>query len=75
VSQRPSTRDVWVEAFAQRLDLDPPTPEEAEALLELAAIAAHASERTAAPIACWLGGRSGEALGRLKEIAEEVGER
>ena len=44
-------------------------------LLGLAAVAAHASERTAAPLACWLAGRSEMSLERLKEVAEEVGER
>lgn len=37
----------------------PPTPEEFEALLGLAATAAHASERIAAPVACWLSAKAG----------------
>jgi hypothetical protein len=68
-------RDEWSAAFAGRIGVDPPAPEEVDALLELAAIAAHASERTAAPLACWLGGRSGESLERLKGIAEGIGGR
>ena len=36
---------------------------------ELAAEAAHSSERTAAPIACWIAGRSGKQLTELVEVA------
>jgi hypothetical protein len=69
------TRDEWVKEFACEIGIDPPTGEEIDGLLELAAEAAHASERTAAPLACWLAGRSGMSLERLKEVAEGVGER
>lgn len=69
------TRDEWIAKFAGEIGIDPPTPQEIDALLELAAEAAHASERTAAPLACWLAGHSGMSLQRLKEVAEEVGER
>ena len=51
------TRDEWLRAFCERLGVDPPTAEEEEPLLELAAIAAHSSERPAAPLACWAAGR------------------
>lgn len=50
---------VWLASYAERLGVTPPTDEEFEALLELAAVAAHASERVAAPVACWLAGRVG----------------
>jgi len=43
------------------------------AILKLAATAAHASERTAAPMACFLAGASGRSLDELNEIAERVG--
>jgi uncharacterized protein DUF6457 len=66
------TRNEWIEAFARRIGVDPPAPEEVDALLELAAIAAHSSERTAAPLACWLAGRCGESPQRLKEVAEGI---
>jgi hypothetical protein len=49
----------WLAAYAERLGVDPPTNDELDALLELAAAAAHASERVAAPVACWLAGRAG----------------
>jgi hypothetical protein len=69
------TRDEWIEEFAREIGIDPPTREEVDALLDLAAEAAHSSERTAAPLACWLAGRSGMSLGRLRKVAEGVGER
>jgi hypothetical protein len=49
----------WIVAFAALLGVDPPDDEVVATLLELAGVAAHASERTAAPIACWLVGRAG----------------
>ncbi len=65
-------RDEWLAEFAEKLGLDPPTGTEVAALLEVAATAAHASERTAAPIACWLAGRSDLTLAQLKAVAESV---
>jgi hypothetical protein len=68
-------RDEWIAEFAGEIGIDPPTAEQVDALLGLAATAAHASERTAAPLACWLAGRSGMSLGRLNEVAEGIGGR
>lgn len=53
------TGAAWIAAFAANLGVEPPDPETVEVLLELAGVAAHASERVAAPIACWLVGRAG----------------
>ena len=53
------TASEWVAAFAARLGVEPPDDETVTTLLELAGVAAHASERTAAPVACWLVGRAG----------------
>jgi hypothetical protein len=66
------TRDEWIADFAGRLGVEPPSAEEVEAILDLAAIAAHASERTAAPIACWVGGRAGRSLVELREAARAI---
>ncbi|HMS12081.1 MAG: DUF6457 domain-containing protein [Microthrixaceae bacterium] len=55
---RPDGR-AWVASFAAQLGIDPPDADEVERLLELASVAAHASERLAAPLACWLVGRAG----------------
>jgi hypothetical protein len=65
-------RDEWLADFCERLGLEPPSREEVVALLDLAATAAHSSERTAAPLACWIAGRSGRPLEELGEIAAEV---
>ncbi len=67
------TRDEWLAEFAQRMGVPPPSDEEVEQLLSLAAAAAHASERTAAPIACWIAGRNPRALSELLELAREIG--
>jgi Domain of unknown function (DUF6457) len=65
-------RDEWLAEFAGKLGLDPPTKDEVAALLDIAATAAHSSERTAAPIACWLAGRTDLSLEELKAVAESV---
>lgn len=54
-----TTADEWIAAFARELGIEPPDADTVETLLALAATAAHASERTAAPIACYLAGRAG----------------
>ena len=66
----------WIEEYARRLGVDPPTADEFTAVLDLAAEAAHASERVAAPVACWLAARAGvplpQAIARAGEV--EAGE-
>jgi hypothetical protein len=64
----------WVEEFAAKIGLDPPDRAQMGAILKLAATAAHASERTAAPMACWIAGTSGRSLDELNALAERVGE-
>jgi hypothetical protein len=64
----------WLQTFARRLGAAMPSEEEIEMLLELAGTAAHASERKAAPIACWLAARAqvepGEALRTAAALAD-----
>jgi hypothetical protein len=66
----------WIERFAEALDTDPPTEDEMSFLLELAGVAAHASERTAAPVSCWLAARAGvaplDALALGKRLATQL---
>lgn len=62
----------WIAAFALRLGVEAPTEAEVEALLELAGVAAHTSERIAAPLACWLVGRSGLTPAEALESARRV---
>jgi hypothetical protein len=63
----------WIDAFAAELGADAPTDDEIDRVLDLAAVAAHGSERIAAPVACWVGGRVGASLGDLQAAAERVG--
>jgi hypothetical protein len=53
------TADDWIRRFADRLGVAAPEAELVDALLGMAGIAAHASERTAAPISAWLAGIAG----------------
>jgi hypothetical protein len=66
------TAEEWVGRFATEVGAKPPSAEELDEILKLAAIAAHASERPAAPIACWIGGRTGRSASSLREIAKRV---
>lgn len=67
------TADEWIRAFASELGMEPPTEEQVGELLELAAEAAHSSERIAAPLACYLAGRADRPLAELRAAAERVG--
>jgi hypothetical protein len=69
---RAVTRDEWIAAFAGEAEVKRPSAEEIRELLDLAGVAAHASERTAAPIACWIAGRSGASLEELRAIAQRI---
>lgn len=62
----------WIAAYAAGLGVEPPAPEVVDVLLQLAGVAAHASERTAAPIACWLVGQAGVDPTRALDLAREV---
>jgi len=68
----------WLDRLAAVLGVDAPTEQEVDELLALAGTAAHASERTAAPVSCWLVARAGvpAAEGRLRvaELAEALAE-
>ena len=58
----------WIAAFAARLGVEPPDQATIDALLDLAGVAAHASQRQAAPVATYLVGRAG--LGADAALAE-----
>jgi hypothetical protein len=66
------TAEDWIQDFCEQIGVPAPGEADREAILRLAAIAAHASERIAAPIACWVGGASGRSLSELVELAEGV---
>lgn len=65
------TAKEWVAGFAALLGVNPPTDEEMTDLLRLAGEAAHVSERTAAPVACWLVARAGLSPAEALEILEK----
>ena len=65
----------WIDDYAAQIGAEPPTNDEIKQILDLAAVAAHSSERIAAPIACWLGGKTGASLDELQAAAERVGGR
>lgn len=66
------TASEFLQAFASETGTLIPTLEEIDVLLELAGVAAHASERLAAPIACWIGGASGLPASELLAAAQRV---
>jgi hypothetical protein len=66
------TAEEWVRRFAAEVGTESPSDKELDQILKLAAIAAHGSERTAAPVACWIGGGTGRSPEELREIAKGI---
>ena len=68
----------WYEGFAKALGTEAPAAADVADILALASVAAHASERTAAPISCWLAAMAGrspaEALALARQLVEDRGE-
>ncbi len=62
----------WIGRFAGALGVNAPDQATVDTLLNLAGVAAHGSERIAAPIACYLAGLSGMDLGQALELAERL---
>ena len=62
----------WLSAFAEKLGTDPPSNDEFKAILDLAAEAAHTSERVAAPAACWIAANARRDLGEALALAKEI---
>jgi hypothetical protein len=63
----------WIDAFAAAIGTEAPDDATVEQLLTLAGEAAHGSERTAAPIACWLAGRIGVEPAAALQVATAIG--
>ncbi len=72
-SPMPPTAEQWLESFAAALGRPAPTAAEIDAVLQLASVAAHASERRAAPVACWLAATAGIDPVAARELAERLG--
>jgi len=66
----------WLDRYTAALGSPPITDEDVETLLALAGVAAHASERTAAPVTCYLAALSGlpihEALATARHLADKA---
>jgi hypothetical protein len=62
----------WIAAFATSVGAEAPPAEDIDRMLKLAAVAAHSSERIAAPVACWIAGRARLDLDEAREAAEEI---
>lgn len=67
------TSKEWVERFAGEVGLEAPSDAEFDAVLRLAAAAAHGSERQAAPVVAWLAGRTGRPIDEVADLAERLG--
>ncbi len=65
-----TTAEEWVAGFARRLGLAEPGDEEVARILDLARVAAHQSERRAAPLACWLAAAAGLSPEEALALAE-----
>jgi hypothetical protein len=66
------TADEWIASFAEAIGVEPPPPGTVETLLEIAAAAAHGSERIAAPIACYLVALAGSDLAAALATARSL---
>ena len=67
----------WIAAYAERVGATAPSADEFQAILDLAAEAAHSSERVAAPVACWVAAKAGlpltDALAAARDIEQASG--
>ncbi len=74
-----TSAQTWLAAFAEAIGAPPLDEASRLAILELAGEAAHGSERTAAPVACWLAASAGLSpsgaldAARALEIAKDPG--
>jgi hypothetical protein len=72
MSDVPDEVTEWCRAFATAAGVDPPSGNEIDDLLALAAVAAHASARQAAPITCWLAAKAGMSLDTALATAQTI---
>lgn len=62
----------WVSAFARELGVAELTAEEIEMLLDVASVAAHSSERLAAPLTCYLIGKANMSASDALALAQRL---
>lgn len=65
-------RREWLARYAEALGMEPPDEAVVDTLLRLAGVAAHASERTAAPVACWMAATAGRDPADALRVAEQM---
>jgi len=66
------TAQEFLAAFAAEIGVTVPDGPQFDELLALASVAAHGSERLAAPLACWMGGASGRPADELLAAARRI---
>jgi len=66
------TTEEWITSYAAAAGISPPSQDDIDILLQLAGVAAHASERTAAPITCWIAATAGLAPAQALALAESM---
>jgi len=66
------TAEEWIAQFAEALGQPAPDAAQVTAVLELASVAAHSSERRAAPVACWLAALAGRDPVDARALAEAI---
>jgi hypothetical protein len=62
----------WLGAFAERIGGTAPSTQDFKQILDLAGVAAHSSERVAAPAACWVAANAGVGLEVALRAAREL---
>jgi hypothetical protein len=62
----------WISSFAAELGVEAPDQATIDVLLDLAGVAAHASQRVAAPIAAYLVGRAGSSAEAALDLARRI---
>jgi hypothetical protein len=67
-----TTMREWIDLYADALAVPRPSDADIDAMLALAGVAAHASERTAAPVSCWLAAQAGLDPDQGRAVAERV---
>jgi len=66
------TGEEWLTAFAAAAGVEAPSADDIDTLLDLAGVAAHASERTAAPVTCWIAATAGLSPTAALALAESL---
>jgi Domain of unknown function (DUF6457) len=67
-----TTAQVWLEALAAEIGVSAPTEQEIDDLLAFSGVAAHASERIAAPVSCYLIAKAGLTPSAAREVAARI---